>query len=220
MKRRILAFGDSNTWGWNPGASIEAGVPVRWDDDVRWTGVLSRELGDEFEVINEGLNGRTTVWDDPIEEYRCGKDQLPAIMDTAAPFELLIIMVGTNDLKVRFGVTPSDIAEGASILVERALVRKNDFSGRTAKILLICPPRLNPNIDDRSMGASFGGSYEKSTRLAPYFKNVAARNGVEFLNADEILKSSDIDGLHLDPDQHETFGQAVAAKVREMLALR
>lgn len=81
MKRKILAFGDSNTWGFNP-SNDGTGVLQRWDDDVRWTGVLQAELGPEFEVINEGLNGRTTVWDDPIEEYRCGKDQLPAAMDT------------------------------------------------------------------------------------------------------------------------------------------
>ena len=216
MKRRILAFGDSNTWGWNPSNNL-IGPPERWDDDIRWTGVLQKELGDEFEVINEGLNGRTTVWDDPIEEYRCGKDQLPAVMDTAAPFELMIIFVGTNDLKIRFGLPPRDVAEGAGILIERALVRKGDFTNCTPKILLVCPPRLGKNISETIMGPCFGGSEEKSKHLDPFFRIVADKYNVGYLNADEIVHSSEIDGLHLDADQHEILGKAMASKIREIL---
>lgn len=215
MKRKILAFGDSNTWGWNPSNALNH-PPRRWDDDVRWTGVLQAELGGDFEVINEGLNGRTTVWEDPIEEYRCGKDQLPAVMDTAAPFELMIIMVGTNDLKIRFGVPPRDVAEGAGVLLERALVRRGDFVNEQPKILLICPPRLGP-VSNTIMGPCFGGSEEKSAQLDPFFRIVAEKYGVEYLNADEIVRSSLLDGLHLDADQHEKLGKAIAAKVREIL---
>ena len=214
MKRRILAFGDSNTWGWNPSNDLKS-APQRWDDDVRWTGVLQRELGDEFEIINEGLNGRTTVWDDPIEEYRCGKDQLPAVMDTAAPFEVMIIMVGTNDLKIRFGVPPRDVAEGAGILLERALVRTGDFVNGEPKILLICPPRLGP-VSRTVMGPCFGGSEAKSAEMAPFFEKVAAKYNVAYLNADEIIRSSEIDGLHLDADQHEILGKEIAKKLRTM----
>jgi len=216
MKRRILAFGDSNTWGWNPSNDLKT-VSVRWDDHIRWTGVCQAELGDAFEIINEGLNGRTTVWDDPIEEYRCGKDQLPAVMDTAAPFELMVIMVGTNDLKTRFGVPPHDIAAGAGVLLQRALARKGDFVNGQPKILLICPPRLGP-VSRTVMGPLFGGSEEKSAQLAPFFEKIAAKYGVDYLNADEIIKSSEIDGLHLDADQHEILGKAIAAKVKKMLA--
>lgn len=215
MKRRILAFGDSNTWGWNPSNDL-SGPPQRWDDHIRWTGVCQTELGDAFEIINEGLNGRTTVWDDPIEEYRCGKDQLPAIMDTAAPFEILIIMVGTNDLKIRFSTAPSDIANGAGVLLSRALARPGDFIDQKPQILLICPPRLGP-IAETVMGPTFAGSEEKSAKMAPFFEKVAKKNGVHYLNADEIVKSSVLDGLHLDADQHEKLGKAIAAKVKEIL---
>lgn len=217
MKRKILAFGDSNTWGWNPSNDLK-GPPARWDDEVRWTGVLERELGGEFDVINEGLNARTTVWEDPIEEYRCGKDHLPAVMDTAAPFELMIIMLGTNDLKIRFGLPPRDVAEGAGVLLERALVRKGDFVNQQPKILLICPPRLGP-VSSTVMGPCFGGSEEKSAQMAPFFEIVAQRYGVDYLNADEIVRSSLLDGLHLDADQHEKLGKAIAVKVREILSL-
>lgn len=215
MKRRILAFGDSNTWGWNPANDLQ-GPPKRWDDHIRWTGVCQDELGDDFEIINEGLNGRTTVWDDPIEEYRCGKDQLPAIMDTAAPFELLIIMLGSNDLKIRFSVTAKDIAGGAGVLISRALVRTGDFVNQRPEILLICPPRLGA-VAQTIMGPTFAGSEEKSTKLAPFFEKVSKEYGVHYLNADEIVKSSALDGLHLDADQHEKLGKAIAAKIKEIL---
>lgn len=215
MKRKILAFGDSNTWGWNPANDLTR-APERWDDDVRWTGVCQAALGDDFEVINEGLYGRTTVWDDPIEEYRCGKDHLPAAMDTAAPFEVMVIMLGTNDLKIRFGLPPKDVAEGAGVLLERALVRKGDFVNGQPRILLICPPRLGP-VSQTVMAPCFGGSEEKSAQMAPFFEKVAAKFGVEYLNADEIIHSSELDGLHLDADQHEKLGQAIAEKIRQML---
>lgn len=214
-KRKIVAFGDSNTWGWDP--SNRTGICNRWPDDVRWTGVLQRELGDAFEVINEGLNGRTTVWDDPIEEYRCGKDQLPVAMDVDAPFELLIIMLGTNDLKNRFNVHPHDIAEGAGLLVQRALARPNDFVNGKPNILLVCPPRLGP-VSETYFDPMFGGSEEKSAQLYPYFKAVADKYGVPLFNADEVVKTSAIDGLHLDADQHELLGRALADSIRTQLA--
>lgn len=214
MKKRVLAFGDSNTWGWNP-ANISGTTPRRWDDDIRWTGVAMRELGGEVEIINEGLNGRTTVWDDPIEEYRCGKDQLPAVMDTAAPFDLMIIMVGSNDLKMRFGVTARDIALGAEILVQRAKVRTGDFTDGKVNILLICPPRLGPASQHE--GSSFEGAVEKSKKLDTFFREVARRSGVAYLNADDIVKPSDKDGLHLEAEEHEKLGKTIAQKIRELL---
>lgn len=215
MKKKILAFGDSNTWGWDPSNDLKS-APCRWDDAVRWTGVAQAELGDDFEVINQGLNGRTTVWDDPIEEYRCGKDQLPAILDTAAPIELLVIMVGTNDLKIRFGLPPRDVAQGAAVLVQRAQARKEAFVDGKVNILLICPPRLGP-VSRTIMGPCFGGSEAKSAQMHPFFEDVANKAGISYLNADEIIHSSDLDGLHLDADQHEILGKAIAAKAREIL---
>jgi len=96
MKKRIMIFGDSNTWGWNPANDLVNPL-IRWDDDTRWAGVMQKELGDDYLVIPEGLNGRTSVWDDPIEEYRCGKDQIIPCLDSHAPIDLCIIFVGTND---------------------------------------------------------------------------------------------------------------------------
>lgn len=215
MKKRILCFGDSNTWGWNPGNTC---IPpfVRWPDEVRWTGVLQALLGDGYEVINEGLNGRTTVWDDPIEEYRCGKQHIVPIMDTQAPLDLVILFVGTNDLKTRFGLTARDVAEGAGLLVNKALSLKNDFAAFRPNVLLVCPPRLGA-VSETCMGPVFGGSEAKSAQLDPFYQIVARENGVSYLNADRIIHSSRLDGLHLDADQHKLLGEAMAVKVRELI---
>jgi lysophospholipase L1-like esterase len=110
--KTILCYGDSNTWGWDPISES------RLDKDVRWPGVLQQELGDDYEVISEGLPGRTTVWTDPIEGHMSGKDYLIPCLHSHKPIDLVIILLGTNDLKHRFGVTAFDIAEGISITAQ------------------------------------------------------------------------------------------------------
>ena len=94
--KRILCFGDSNTWGWNP-ANKE-----RFDENSRWTGILKNKLGENYDIIEEGLNGRTTVWDDPIEGYKNGKKHLPSCLESHRPLDIVVLMLGTNDLKSRF----------------------------------------------------------------------------------------------------------------------
>ena len=194
MKKRIMIFGDSNTWGWNPCNDLVSPLQ-RWDDDVRWAGVMQKELGEDFVVIPEGLNGRTSVWDDPIEEYRCGKDQIIPCLDTWAPLDLVIIMVGTNDLKVRYTVSAQDIANGVGIIVDKTLhqVGANGV-----------------------FGEMFGGNVEKSKKMPQFFEGVAKTYGVEYLDAGTLVKSSEEDGLHMQADQHEILGKAVADIVKKM----
>jgi lysophospholipase L1-like esterase len=110
----IVAFGDSNTWGYDPATA------TRFAPQVRWTGVMQRELGPDHSVIEEGLNGRTTVFDDPIEPDRRGADYLPPCLRSHAPLDLLIIALGCNDMKMRFSASPGDIADGAERLIEIA----------------------------------------------------------------------------------------------------
>ncbi|MCI5944388.1 MAG: SGNH/GDSL hydrolase family protein [Eubacterium sp.] len=208
MKKRIMIFGDSNTWGWNPCNDLVSPLQ-RWDDDTRWAGIMQKELGDEYVVIPEGLNGRTSVWDDPIEEYRCGKDQIIPCLDTWAPLDLVIIMVGTNDLKVRYTVSAQDIANGVGIIVDKTLHQVGAFRENGPKVLLICPPPLGP-VENGVFAEMFGGNVEKSKKMAPFFEAVAKTYGVEYLDAGTLVKSSEEDGLHMQADQHEILGKAVA----------
>lgn len=214
MKKNIMVFGDSNTWGWNPCNDLVQPLQ-RWDDDVRWTGILQNLLGDDYRVLNEGLNGRTTVWNDPIEEYRCGKDQIIPALDICAPLDLVIIMIGTNDLKVRYSVSAQDIANGAALILDKTLNQVGAFRNNTPKVLFICPPPLGP-VENGVFADMFKGNYEKSTELSKHYRGVAESRNVAFLDAGTIVKSSQEDGLHLQADQHKLLGEAVAKAVKEM----
>ena len=111
MKKRILCFGDSNTWGY---IAVKG---ERYDEDTRWTGRLSKMLGDGCTVIEEGLNGRTTVWEDFVENHMSGLEYLWPCMETHKPFDLIVIMLGTNDTKCYFGAQARSIADGAGRLL-------------------------------------------------------------------------------------------------------
>ncbi|MBQ9155862.1 MAG: SGNH/GDSL hydrolase family protein [Eubacterium sp.] len=215
MKKNILIFGDSNTWGWNPVNDLVNPI-VRWDDDIRWAGILQAELGDDYKVIQEGLNGRTTVWDDPIEEYRCGKDQIIPALDTHAPLDLCIIMVGTNDLKARYTVTAQDIANGVAIIVDKALHQAGAYGENGPKVLLICPPPIGP-IEYGCFSEMFKGGVEKSKDMPKYFETVAKNFGAEYFDAGTVIHSSKEDGIHLQADQHEILGKEVAKIVKKII---
>ena len=140
MPRQVLCYGDSNTWGCVP--LEESDVAIRFSRADRWPGVLQDELGSDYWIIEEGLNGRTTSRDDEAEPYRNGLEFLLPTLETHYPLDLVIVMLGTNDLKGRFNASPADIAASAGELVDA--VRDSPFgpSGDAPDVLLICPPPL------------------------------------------------------------------------------
>jgi lysophospholipase L1-like esterase len=103
--KTILCYGDSNTWGCIPLTGPQP--PRRYGPARRWPGVLRRELGDGYWIVEEGLNGRTTVWDDPLEPFRSGKELLVPCLMTHEPIDLVIVMLGTNDLRSRYLLNPA-----------------------------------------------------------------------------------------------------------------
>jgi lysophospholipase L1-like esterase len=191
----------------------------RFSKAERWPGVLQRELGEEYEVIEEGNGGRTTVWDDPIEGPKNGKTYLGPCLDSHQPLDLVIIMLGTNDLKARFSVPASDIAKGAGVLVDiaqRRVFYNPEWS--PPQVLLLAPP---PVLDDDELPEffeeMFEGAAEKSRKFGKYYQEVAEQFGCEFLDTSEVIVSSPVDGVHFDAEEHEKLGKAVAEKVREIL---
>lgn len=207
--KTILCYGDSNTWGYHPATK------KRYGRDERWAGVLRQELGEDYLVIEEGLNGRTTVWDDPIEGYKNGKDYLIPCLDTHRPLDLVIIMLGTNDLKKRFSLTAFDIAKGAGVLVEIAQKSAAGPDDQAPKVLLLAPPPLA-----LLAGTDFADMFEdgeaKSRKLAHHYGLVAQELGCELLDTAEVIVSSKIDAIHFDLAEHRKLGQAVAARVRKI----
>jgi len=204
----IVAFGDSNTWGSDPATG------ARFAPNVRWPGVMARELGAGFHVVEEGLRGRTTVFDDPIEPDRRGADYLPPCLRSHAPLDLLILSLGCNDLKTRFSATPADIANGAERLIGMARAEPIGPSGAPPALLLVAPPPLARLTDLAEM---FEGGAEKSKRLAARYREVAERNRIGFLDAGEFIVCSDLDGIHYSADQHAILGRAMAAAARMVL---
>jgi lysophospholipase L1-like esterase len=192
VTRTVLCFGDSNTYGSIPGV---AGGRYEWE--VRWPGVLARELGDGWRVIEEGLPGRTTVFDDPLSPYRRGADYLPPCLDSHSPLDAIVIFLGTNDLKARLSAGPADIAGGLGVLAQTALAV-------TPQVLLLGLPRLGAELS-----GEFAGAGEKAAGLPRCIAEVAAAVGAGFLDLSEDVTYSAIDGFHLDPDGHAAIGHAV-----------
>jgi lysophospholipase L1-like esterase len=218
---RIVAYGDSNTYGWIPNANPPS---TRYGPEDRWPGALQKELGDDYQVIEEGLDGRTTDAPDPGSPISGaqldGSAYLPACVASHLPIDLVVIMLGTNDLKPVFNRTPLRIALGAAHLIE--LVNTlNGGVGTTypnPKVLLICPPPLNPIIEQGPVfGEMFKGGLEKSKELPALYEAVAKMGGAEFLNAGSVVSTDGVDGLHLTSESHKKLGAAVAAKVKEIL---
>lgn len=206
--KTIVCFGDSNTWGYRPDTQ------TRYDRDARWTGILRNTLGAGYVIIEEGLNGRTTVWDDPIEGYKNGKAYLIPCLETHKPLDLVIIMLGTNDLKKRFSLSAFDIADGAGVLVKMAQRSETGPDDAPPRVLLMAPP---PVASLSGFAAMFEGAEPKSNVFAQEYARVAQETGCAFLNTADVIVSSNVDGIHFDPDEHRKLGEAVAAKVREIL---
>ena len=206
----VLCYGDSNTWGYNPLTK------ERYEKDERWTGVLQKTLGSHCHIIEEGPNGRTTVWDDPIEGYKNGETYLIPCLETHKPLDLVVIMLGTNDLKKRFSLSAYDIAQGAGALVD--VVNKSNC-GRMEKpprVLLLAPPPLGRLTEFAEM---FEGGTEKSRRLSQHYKNVALEYGCEFFDTSTVVRSSDVDGVHFEKEDHKALGKAVAEIIKRVLDL-
>ena len=210
MTKNILCYGDSNTWGSN--ASGEA----RFDCAERWPGVLQNALGNGYRVIEEGLPGRTTVWDDPIEGYKNGLTYLHPCLASHAPLDLVILMLGTNDLKARFSLTAYDIAQGAGVLVRVIQKSEAGVGGAAPLILLIAPSRIHPP-DGSDAALMFSGGAQKSAALGEQFARMAAEYACGFLDAENLVSLDPVDGIHLTREDHHRLGETVAEKVRAML---
>lgn len=206
--KEILCYGYSNTWGYDPVTK------ERFGRDERWTGVLQSTLGPDYHIIEEGLSGRTTVWDDPIEGYKSGKTYLIPCLETHKPLDLVIIMLGTNDLKKRFSLSAYDIAGGAGVLVDIVNKSAAGRMGKPPKVLLLAPPPLGKLTEFAEM---FEGGEEISRKLSQHYRNIAQQYGREFFDTSTVIRSSDVDGVHLEKRDHEALGKAVAQIVKKIL---
>lgn len=176
---------------------------------------MARELGDDYRVIEEGLNGRTTRWDDPIEQGRNGLTYLAPCLESQHPLDMVLIMLGTNDLKQRFNLSASDIAQSAGGLASIAKRVAQNAAGEPPPVLLIAPPAITMLIDLDEM---FAGAEPKSRLFSRYYRLSARWNGVAFFDAGSVIESSPLDGIHFEANAHRILAQALANEVRSAFA--
>lgn len=215
LMKTVLCFGDSNTWGFMP-ESITAPFPERHPHDVRWTGVLACELGTSFRVIEEGQNGRTTVHDDPFAVSRNAKPVLPAMLESHKPLDLVVLMLGTNDLKAVFSVSPGEIAMGVKVLAQMILSSDAGPAAQPPKLLILCPPAVGDQQHLPDLAAKFQNAQKNSRRLPEYYEALATALGCDYLNTQTLIEPG-CDSIHLDAAAHARLGSAVAAAVKSIL---
>ena len=205
---RILCFGDSNTWGY----ISESGE--RFPENIRWTGRLSGLLGDDFRILEEGLNGRTTGFDEGARPWRNGEHYIVPCLMSQSPLDLMILMLGTNDTKRRFHASTWEIADSMENLLHEAL-NCLYWKGSKTKILLAAPPHMTEAaIQDPEMDLE---SVEKSRRLGAAYGALAQKLSLPFLDAGGFPLSLQADGCHLSREGHAQLAEVMAQKVRELL---
>ena len=207
----IVCYGDSNTHGVHPVTR------ERFPRDVRWPGVMAADLAGVAVVIEEALNGRTTLWDDPFMDGRNGRPYLLPCLRSHEPVDLVVLMLGTNDLKTIFNRAAHEIALGAGTLVDIALGSGSGPGGSAPGVLLVSPPRLG-ELTDRSELWGFGEARLKSEQLPRLYRNVAELKGVPFLDAAALVGADPADGVHLDAHAHAVLGHAIATEARRLLS--
>lgn len=206
--KRVLCYGDSNTWGYDP----EAGI--RFPADVRWTGVLAKHLGPGYLVIEEGLNGRTTQWDDPLEAGRNGLTYLRPCVESHQPLDAVVIMLGTNDLQHRFNLNASDIAQSAAGVADHARRYARTEAGAPPPVLLVAPPAI---VHLTELDQMFAGALEKSRQFSHYYRLAAGWYDLPFFDAGSVIVSSEKDGIHIAAEEHRKLGEALAPEIHRLV---
>ncbi len=204
--KTILCYGDSNTWGNIPRSDD------RYPRDIRWPGALHNLLGENYEVISEGLCGRTLVAADPAKPHRTGITHLQAILESADPIDVLIIMLGTNDVKSTYKLTPAEIA--GHLLQTIEFVRGVKDLEKVPKILVVCPPPvIIPETNDLDPRMISG--LEVFKILPDLYKEVAQRHDCSFINAGDHISSSKVDGYHLSKEAHLKLADVIGEWIKE-----
>jgi len=203
----VLCYGDSNTWGYF------ASSGERLDRRERWPGVLRRELGETVDVIEEGLNGRTTMFEMPGQPGRSGLAFLPIALETHAPLDAVVLALGVNDLFVP-GITARWIARGIEALVVAVAASGAGPLGRSPVVLVVAPPPLGPMPEEWEADAP--SAREESARLANEFRTVCEPLEVPVLDLAGVCEVSPHDGLHFEAEAHEAIGLAVAERLRAL----
>lgn len=208
----LMTFGDSNTHGTPP--IVTRGEYRRFGPGVRWPDLCWRALGEDWELAEEGLPGRTAQFPDPVMgAHMNGQDGLKIALQSQGPVDVLTLMLGTNDVKARFSATPEAVTAGVAGLIDIALSLEMQARHGGFRVLLICPP---PVLEIGPIAGEFLGAAKRSRGLAARYRALAAARGIGFLDAGAIIEVSPQDGIHFAPEAHAALGKAVAEAIRRL----
>ena len=211
MQKRILCYGDSNSYGYIPTGG-------RYDEHTRWPMRLQELLGPGYAVVEEGFNGRTIVFDDPVEGgFKSGEALLPPCLMSHNPLDVVIVMLGTNDTKRRFGMTPMTIGQSMMQLVRTAKQYALDEAGKTSHIIVTAPPRILDNLMQTRHGECFGEqAIEVSAGLARELRRITKLMRCDFFDAGPYAEVSPLDAVHMTEKGHLQLAAAMAEKIRSL----
>lgn len=214
MKKHIVCLGDSNTHGYCADPADCADGGIRFNEDERWTRLLQAKLGEEYLVVEEGLSGRTTCFDDPLYEGLSALDYIAPCLKSHEFVDLLVIMLGTNDTKDRFSASAACIALGLARLVRKAM-NTECWGEKKPNILVVAPPPIGEGMLHSDVAATMGsGCVEKSRELARYYKEQCDLLGCHFLDAGTIgCTFNKVDYMHLTRADHAVLAECLAALV-------
>ncbi len=218
MKKHIVCLGDSNTHGYcaDPGDCLDGGI--RFNEQERWTRLLQKGLSEDYLVIEEGLSGRTTCFDDPIHEGLNALNYITPCLKSHEDVDLLIIMLGTNDTKDRFYASAACIGIGMARLVKKAMATEC-WGGKKPNILVICPPPIGEGMLTSTVADTMGtGCVAKSRELARYYEEQCRLLGCHFLDAGAAgCEFNQIDYMHLTKKGHRTLAAALTQLVPDLI---
>lgn len=212
MKKNIVCFGDSNTWGYN------AETGGRFDETTRWTCLLAEGLGSSYRVIEEGLSGRTSVCEDPLFEGLCGLSYIYPCLMSHSPLDAVVIMLGTNDTKDRFGLTSYNIAQGIVRLATKAKESPSGIDGKSPKVIVIAPPPIGAEYINTPIGKPMGiHCSEKSKELPDLLAALLEGTDIHFVDTKGHVSMNEIDYMHLNEEGHRRMANLMMEHIKRIV---
>jgi len=196
--KRILCFGDSNTWGYISGTKHE-----RYPANIRWTGVLQNLLGNNYEIIEEGLNSRGILKGD-----RVAMDYILPCLDTHDPLDYVLIMLGSNELKSEFDLSTKDVGDNLKLLIQTIQNHSSQLRDIKPEIVIIVPPILNENTEYSLNNNKYAGAHEKSLQFKEVYSQIAKEFDLKIVDVQDQMIVG-VDGAHITSDSHALLAKAV-----------
>lgn len=204
----VLCYGDSNTYGYDP--VTEGRYPL----EKRWTTLLGEKLGGRYEVIPEGLNGRTTAYDRSDATWKNGSNSIISCIGSHKPVDIMTIMLGTNDCNAELGLSAEDIARGMETLIELSVEKSPELQGYVPRIIVIVPPAIGDDYENSPFANKLTpDSIRKSHDIGPLYEKIADKYCCDFINAAGSVEVSELDSEHLSEQGHAHLAELIFKKI-------